>query len=285
MQVAPRPPSRSAILTAAYRGIHREQPGPLVLDDPLAADLAGDEGVAIVAKMRRRLAPAELEAFVNWVVSRARFSEDFVERDLDAGVSQHVILGAGLDSFAYRRPDLGARLRVFEVDHPASQEWKRRRLEELGVREPSNLVFAPVDFESDSLVEGLRRVGFSWEERATFSWIGVTMYLSLEAIRATLSAIRAGASGSAAVLTYNQPMANVDEFSARVTTVLASAIGEMGERFVTFFTPSQIAAFMNGEGFAVVEDFGASEARARYFGDRSDVVIAGAQRILVARIP
>ena len=285
MQVAPRAPSQSAILTAASRAIHRERPRPWVLDDHLAAELAGDEGTAIIARVRERLAPAELEAFVNWVVARARFTEHVVERELSAGASQYVILGAGLDSFAYRRPDLADRLRVFEVDHPASQEWKRRRLEKIGVEKPVNLVFAPIDFESESLADGLGRAGFSWVGRATFSWIGVTMYLTLEAIGSTLGAMRAAAPDSAVVMTYNQPSATLDELSARVTTTLAAAIGDMGERFVSFFTPSEIGALVTEQGFAVIEDFGAVEARRRYFAGAPTAPIAGAQRILVAKVP
>ncbi|HET9780350.1 MAG TPA: class I SAM-dependent methyltransferase [Candidatus Dormibacteraeota bacterium] len=285
MQVAPRAPSRSAIVTAAVRALHREEPQPWVLDDLLAAGLAGEEGKAIIANLREKLSRDELRAFAHWVCIRARLTEDVVERELAQGASQYVILGAGLDSFAYRRRELVDRLRVFEVDHPASQEWKRNRLLELGVTPPANLVYCAVDFETESLVDRLTSCGFDWEQRAIFSWIGVTMYLTSDAIRGTLDAIGASARGSAIAMTYNQPMETLDDFSRDATSKLANAIGEMGERFVTFFTPSEAAELMRQEGFVDAEDFGGHEAYRTYLGDRVDVKVAGAQRLIVARVP
>ncbi|HET7338566.1 MAG TPA: class I SAM-dependent methyltransferase [Candidatus Dormibacteraeota bacterium] len=285
MQVAPRAPSKSAILTAASRALHREESQPWVLDDPLAAGLAGEEGEAIIAELRRKISNDELMAFVHWVCIRARLTEDVVERELEQGAGQYVILGAGLDSFAYRRPDLTDRLRVFEVDHPASQEWKRRRLEAIGVKRQDNLVYCPVDFESESLVGALTRAGFDSDTRTTFSWIGVTMYLSVDAIRATLDAIGASARGSAIAMTYNQPFDTLDAFSRGVTSSLARVIGDMGERFVSFFTPSEAAALLRDAGYVDVEDFGGEEVFRKYFGDRNDVKVAGAQRLIVARVP
>ena len=285
MQVTPRAPSKSAILTAASRALHREEPQPWVLDDPYAAGLAGEEGDAIIAELQGKISPDKLMAFARWVCIRARLTEDVVDSELARGASQYVILGAGLDSFAYRRPDLVDRLRVFEVDHPASQEWKRRRLEEIGVTPPANLAYCAVDFESESLVDRLTDSGFDWDSRSTFSWIGVTMYLSVDAIRATLRAIGSSARGSAIAVTYNQPPTTLDDFSRDVTTTLAGAVGDMGERFISFFTPSEAATLMRDEGYVDVQDFGGEEAYRRYFGGRDDVRVAGAQRLIVARVP
>jgi methyltransferase (TIGR00027 family) len=285
MQVTPRTPSKSAILTAASRALHRQEPPPWILDDPFAAGLAGEEGEAIMADLQPRISSDQLMAFAHWVCIRARLTEDVVESELAEGASQYVIMGAGLDSFVHRRPDLVDRLRVFEVDHPASQEWKRRRLKELGLTAPANLVYCAVDFESESLVDGLTSSGFDWELKTTFSWIGVTMYLSLDAIRATLAAIGSSARGSAIAMTYNQSPETLDDFSRDVTTTLAGAVGDLGERFVTFFTPSEAAALMRDEGYVDVRDFGGQLAYRKYFGDRNDVGVAGAQRVLVARVP
>jgi methyltransferase (TIGR00027 family) len=132
---------------------------------------------------------------------RARFP-DVVERAAAGGVGQYVILGAGLDSFAYRRDDLLGRLRVFEVDHPATQRWKRRRLAQLGVDSPAGLVFAPVDFERQTLREGLAAAGFDFGQLAVFSWAGVTMYLTLDAVNATLATMAGCQAGTWVVLTY-----------------------------------------------------------------------------------
>src|SRR5215467_7098942 len=120
-------------MTAAARALHREEPPPRVLDDHLAQGLAGDEGASITERLRDELSAEELLSFGRWMAVRARLVEDVVERAASTGIRQYGILGAGLDSFAYRRPDLLVRMRVFEVDHPASQAWKRERLAELGV--------------------------------------------------------------------------------------------------------------------------------------------------------
>ncbi len=133
----------------------------------------------------------------------SRYTEDAVEEQAGTGVRQYVILGAGLDTFAYRRPDPA--LRVFEVDHPATQAWKQRRLADLGVVIPDSLVLVPVDFELQGLGPSLEEAGFSFQERAVFSWLGVTMYLTPDAIGQTLSTIAHGAAGTRVVLTYNQP--------------------------------------------------------------------------------
>src|SRR5262249_28165774 len=151
--VIPRGPSKTAVTTAAARALHRDEPPPWVLDDHLALELAGDEGVSISRRLRNELSAEDLLTFSRWMCVRARRAADVVERAVAAGPRQYAVLGAGLDSFAYRRPDLLGRLRVFEVDHPASQAWKRERLAELEVSLPPNLVFAAVDFETQTLCD------------------------------------------------------------------------------------------------------------------------------------
>jgi methyltransferase (TIGR00027 family) len=134
-----------------------------------------------------------LLAFSRWVCVRGRLVEDIVEQAADAGVRQYVIVGAGLDSFAYRRPDLLERVRVFEVDYALSQRWKRRRLHELGIEPPANLVYVSVDFEQQALRDRRTDAGFDFAAQTVSSWIGVTMFLTLNAIRSTFSA--SGADG------------------------------------------------------------------------------------------
>jgi len=131
LTVTPRRPSRTAVLTAIARALHREEPPPWVLDDPLAMGLAGDDGPVVARRFRTELSTESLLSFTRWVCVRARLPEDIVEKAVEQGVEQYVILGAGLDSFAYRRSDLVSHLRVYEVDHPASQAWKRQRLAEM----------------------------------------------------------------------------------------------------------------------------------------------------------
>ena len=223
-------------------------------------------------------------SFSRWVCARARVTEDLVERSIPEGIGQYVILGAGLDSFAYRRRDLAGSLRVFEVDHPASQAWKRTRLNELGITPPQNLVFAPVDFETETLESGLRAAGFDFGSPAVFGWLGVTMYLTVDAIRATVKTVASCAAGTLIVLTYNQPPSVVDAFGRHVTTTLAGMIAETGEPFISLFTPDQIEKLMRSEGYASIEHFGPEDAVRIYFPGRSDVRIANAQRVLIARV-
>lgn len=275
-------PSRTALVTAVARDLHREEPPPLVLDDTLALQLAGKEGLALRDRLRAELRYDDLLAFSRWVCVRSRYAEDIVEQQAGTGVGQYVILGAGLDTFAYRHPDPG--LRVFEVDHPATQAWKQRRLASLGVAIPGNLVFVPVDFERQGLGPALEEAGCTFAEPAVFSWLGVTMYLTSDAIDQTLSAIARGAAGTRVVLTYNQPDHVLDNHAVRVTSAMRSIAAGFGEPFVTLFTRDEIDAVLREHEFDVIEHIGRDEARTRYFGGRRDVEIAGAQALVSATV-
>jgi methyltransferase (TIGR00027 family) len=277
-------PSRTAILTAVTRALHREEPQPWVMDDYLAPGLAGPKGQAMLERLRAEVPRAHLLAFSRWMCVRARFAEDIVEQAVADGLGQYAILGAGLDSFAYRRADLLDRLRVFEVDHPATQEWKRRRLAGIGVELPARLVFVPVDFERQTLREGLERAGFDFGQPAVFSWIGVTMYLTLEAIHATLGTLAQGRAGTRVVLTYNQPPAALTGGTAQIAATFAGLAAEMGEPFISRFRPAEIGQLLRGHGFGDITDFGPDEARAAYFQGRAGVEIAGAQRLIAATV-
>ena len=284
MEDGVRGPSRTAVLTAVARALHREEPQPWVMDDYLALGLAGPEGLGLLGRLRAEVPGPHLLAFSRWMCVRARFAEDIVEQAVAGGTGQYVILGAGLDSFACRRNDLPGGLRVFEVDHPATQSWKRRRLTELGVELPARLVFAPVDFERQTLREGLERSGFDFGQLAVFSWVGVTMYLTLDAIHATLATIAQCRPGTGLVLTYNQPPAALAGSTAQIAATFAGLAAEMGEPFISRFLPGQVARLLHEHGFGQVTDFGPDEARAAYFPGQADVEIAGAQRLVAATL-
>jgi len=284
MAVSPGRPSRTAALTAAARALHREEPPPWVLDDDLALQLAGDEGRALMDRLRAELPGPSLLSFCRWLCVRARVPEDVVERAVGTGVRQYAILGAGLDSFAYRRRGLLDRLRVFEVDRPSTQAWKRRRLAEEGVGCPANLVFAPVDFERQTLREGLEVAGFDFGAPAVFSWIGVTMYLSLEAIRATVATVAACPAGTRLVLTYNLPRAALEGLGQALDAVVGGIAAELGEPMISLFEPVDIEGLLRGEGFGEVAHFGPAEAIRTYFAGRTDVRFGGAQRLVVATV-
>lgn len=277
-------PSRTALLTAAARGLHREESPPWVFDDWLAMRLGGDGAVRMGEMLRERLPRPELLAFSRWVCVRGRLSEDIVERAAGAGVRQHVIVGAGLDSFAYRRADLLERIRVFEVDHPVSQRWKRRRLRELGIDPPANLVYAPIDFEQQALRDGLTTAGFDFAAQTVWSWIGVTMFLTLDAIRSTLRTIAECPPSTRLVLTYNLPREALTGIGLAMATVTRAAVRELGEPMISLFAPDEIEQLLRGLGYDEITHFGPEEARNTYFADRDDVHLGGAERILLASV-
>ena len=284
MAVVPRRPSRTAVLTAAARALHREEPPPWVLDDPLAIKLAGEDGPVLIERMRTELSHESMLDFTRWVAGRGRFVEDLVEEAAADGVGQYVILGAGLDSFAYRHHELLRKLRVFEVDQPGSQAWKLRRLESLDIARPANLTFAGVDFETQTLTDGLTAAGFDFGARAVVSWIGVTMYLTMEAIRGTLRQLATLAPGSRVALTYNLPLSALDGLGLATSGPLRTMTAEMGEPFISLFLPSEIEALMQELAFSDIEHFRPEEMIRKYFPGRADVHLGGAQRILVARV-
>jgi methyltransferase (TIGR00027 family) len=278
-------PSRTAVLTAVGRALYREEPPPWVLDDHLAFDLAGDDAADVRDELVARLPQPSLLVFNRWVCVRARLPEDTVEDAMQSGVRQYVVLGAGLDTFAYRRRDLMDRgLRVFEVDHPATQQWKRERLGELAIELPSTLVYAPVDFERQTLESGLDAAGFDFSAQAVFSWIGVTMYLTLDAINATLTTVARCPSGTRIVLTYNQPKQALVGLAAETDAALSSIAAEMGEPFVSLFRPTEIEALLRERGFGQLEHFGPDEARTKYFPGRDDFEFFGAQRLITGTV-
>ena len=271
-------------MTAVARSLHRNEPPPWVIDDYLALPLAGEEGAAILERLTSEVPRDLLEACSRWVCVRARLPEDVVEQAVADGVRQYVILGAGLDSFAYRRADLLDRLRVFEVDHPASQAWKEARLADLGVECPANLVFASVDFEKQTLRDGLEVAGFDFNDVAVFSWIGVTMYLTLAAIEATLATVTSCPAGTRIVLTYNLPASALRGADLQLRNVLEKISSEMGEPFVSLFEPAEAEALLRRAGFADVDDFGPEEAVQAYFTGRQHVRLGTPQRLMVAKV-
>ena len=183
---------------------------------------------------------------------------------------QYVVLGAGFDTFAYRNPHPESSLRVFEVDHPATQGWKRKMLAAAGIAVPGSLRFAPVDFERETLDEGLARAGFDPAVPSFFSWLGVAMYLTDDAFTATLGKLGAAAPGSGLVLDYAVPRAHLGWLQRLAHDRLSRRVAAAGEPFRTFFTPGELRARLQRAGFRDVEDLGPDELNARYFQGRRD---------------
>ncbi len=201
-----------------------------------------------------------------FLVARSRYAEDMLATAVAQGVTQYVLLGAGLDTFAHRNPY--SQLRVFEVDHPATQQWKRELLAAGSLPAPENLTYAPVDFESQALPDQLRASGFDSTSPTFFAWLGVVPYLTREAFRSTLGFIASQPAGSGVVLDYGQPRSALPFLEKLAHDSLASRVQLAGEPFQLFFTPSEIAAELTA--FHKIEDLGSTEINARYFAGRTD---------------
>jgi methyltransferase (TIGR00027 family) len=260
-------PSRTALRVALRRAAHQlYDAAPLVFDDPIAVPVLGD---TYADELRRtptrpdRPFSVSLRAFL---VARSRYAEDTLALGVAGGATQYVLLGAGLDTFAHRNPF--PQLRVFEVDHPATQEWKRELLQNGKLSAPANLTYVPVDFELQSLAEQLQAAGFNPDAPAFFAWLGVVPYLTLPAFRSTLEFIGAQAPGSGVVLDYSQPRSALPFFEQLAHDSLASRVQLAGEPFQLFFTPLEIANELSA--FRTLEDLDSQEINARYFGNRTD---------------
>jgi methyltransferase (TIGR00027 family) len=261
-------PSITAQSTATLRAAHQLLDRPRILHDPLALPILGTQAETSVRanpERHERLAP--VRAFVAF---RSRYAEDELARAVQRGVRQYVILGAGLDTFAYRSPHPGSRLRVFEVDHPATQAWKRGRLHEAGIAIPDSLTFAPIDFEQHTLADGLRRAAFQTDEPAFFSLLGVVIYLTRDAVMETLKFVASLPSGSEIVFDYARPPPVLGDSERAAHDVLARRVAAIGEPWITYFDPPSLASELRHIGFTHVEDMGPEEAHARYFANRSD---------------
>ena len=259
-------PSRTALRVALRRAAHQLYDTPVVFEDRIAVPILGktyEEELWRVGAEPERPFTIAMRAFL---VARSRYAEENLSRAVNGGVSQYVLLGAGLDTFAYRNPHPG--LRVFEVDHPATQAWKRELLARAGIRVPENLTFVPVDFESQYLPDELGSVGFDFDAPAFFGWLGVVPYLTIEAFRATLRFIAQRPPGSGVTLDYGQPREALPVLERMACDALAARVRFAGEPFRLFFTPAQMAAEL--EGFRIIEDQGSKEINARYFDGRKD---------------
>jgi methyltransferase (TIGR00027 family) len=273
-------PSRTAQRVAVRRAAHQLIDRPLVFEDPLAMRIIGpDAAAATQAKAEGKVS----SAFRAFMAVRSRYAEDELRCAVERGVRQYVVLGAGLDTFAWRNPYPG--LRVFEVDFPATQHWKKQRAANVGMGIPECLTFAPVDFLSQTLAEGLRAAGFREDQPAYFSWLGVTMYLTLEAFDSTMRFIGSLPPGGGVTFDYAVERSELGFLERVALDHLAKKVASLGEPFQLFFRPKELAERMRRFGFSDIEDMGRDELNARYFANRNDGlrVRGGAGRLMRAR--
>ncbi len=249
-----------------------------MFDDPLAVRIAGPEGVSGITE--ENAGPRGLRAFM---AVRSRYAEDELGRAVERGVRQYVVLGAGLDTFAYRNP--WADLRVFEVDHPATQAWKREQVAAAGIAIPSSLSYAPVDFERQSLDDGLPVAGLSVHASAFFSWLGVTPYLTGDAFRATLRFIASLPPGTGVVFDFAVTRSSLSPPEQAAFDALARRVASAGEPFRLFFHPESLLQELQEIGFDTLDMLDRDEINRRYFRNRSDGlrIAGGMGRLLCAR--
>lgn len=262
-------PDSTAVRVALWRAMHVQlDPPPHVVEDEIGLRLAApDEGW----RGRPDMDPQGTKAFRASIVARARFLDDLVAEQAGRGVGQYVILGAGLDTFAQRRPEIASRLRVFEVDPPGPQAWKRQRLLELGFGVPEWLRFVPVDFEAgDAWREQLADAGFDEGQPAVVSSTGVSMYLTKGAVAATFRQIAAFAPGSTLAMSFLLPIELAEpDFRPGLERAVQGARAS-GTPFLSFFTPEEMLSLVREAGFGRAEHVSAADLTRRYFAGRSD---------------
>jgi methyltransferase (TIGR00027 family) len=262
-------PDSTAVRVALWRALHLEvDPPPHVLEDEIGLKLvAPDDGW----RHRPDMDPHFTSRFRASIVARARFIEDMVVERAGRGVGQYVILGAGLDSFAQRRPEIASSLTVFEVDPPGPQAWKRRRLIELGFGIPEWLRLVPVDFEAgDAWWQRLAAAGFDSGQPAIVASTGVSMYLTKDAIAATLRQIAALAPGSMLAMTFLLPLELADPEVRPGLQLAEKGARASGTPFISFFTPTEMLALAREAGFREVQHVSAATLAQRYFAGRTD---------------
>ena len=278
-------PSRTAQGTAFQRAAHQLLERPLVFEDSLALRILGAQRVKWLASNLARYETPSSRAMRAFLVTRSRYAEDELATAHGEGIRQYMILGAGLDTFAYRNPH-GTRLRVFEVDHPATQGWKRAQLREQTIVLPRWLTFVPVDFEKDSLGDRLRAAGFTRNAPTFISWLGVTMYLTTDAVMQTLQFVaHSCARGSRIVFDFGLPDRALSDVERHARARRAERVARIGEPWISYFDPAALVQSLKDMGFTEASSIGASEANERYFAGRTDGFrFLGSARIMTARV-
>lgn len=275
--------SRTASRVALRRASHQLIDRPLVFEDPLALKIirsdAAEQLSANPARFERGMFSKYLRAFL---AVRSRIAEDVIANAIGNGCRQIVVLGAGLDTYAFRQTR--ADVRVFEVDHPATQAWKRRRLADAAIEVPPTVTFVPVDFERQDLRESLTAAGLDASRPAIFSWLGVTPYLEEAAIWQTLKDIAAfSRTGGGVVFDYSIPPSSMGLVQRFLFRRVARRVAKAGEPFRSYFDPSALARGLAGIGFTQITNFGPEKINSQFFANRKDgLKVSGTGHVMVA---
>jgi methyltransferase (TIGR00027 family) len=275
-------PDNTAVRVALWRAQHLEiDPPPHVFADEIGLQLAAPDADW---RLRRDMNPRWTSRNRASIVARARFVEDLVAEQADVGVAQYVVLGAGLDTFAQRRPELASRLDLFEIDQPGTQAWKRQRLDELGYEIPKWLRFVPVDFEAGALWwDELVAADFDGSRPAFVASTGVTMYLTKETIANTMSIVAAFAPGSTLAMSFMVPLELVDPEERQALQGAERGARAAGTPWISLYTPAEILELARGAGFVDARHVSATELADLYFGGRNDGLRpSSAEQLIVA---
>jgi methyltransferase (TIGR00027 family) len=254
-------PSRTALGAAILRAQHQVLEGGRIFTDPLALRIIGAHAAALGSSH----GDATTAGLRRFIAARSRFAEDALAAAREGGTRQLVVLGAGLDTYAYRTDTRD--LRIFEVDHPATQPWKRRMLADAGIAIPDALTFLPVDFEHDALAIKLRDSGFDSTQRSFFTWLGVVSYPTRPALLSTLGFIAGLRSGAEIVFDYTNPPATVADPARRAALATVNErVAALGEVVRSEFETEVLHAELAALGFRAIEDLGPAEIAARFYG-------------------
>ena len=257
----PGQPSLTALGAARLRAAHQVLDNASILADPLAIHILGDDIEVSLEHARAHTSGPRLRWFI---AARSRIAEETLDEAVNAGATQLVVLGAGLDTLAYRTP-LADRLRIFEVDFAATQARKHEMLATAGIAVPDTLTYVAVDFEREALADALDAKGFAATQRSFFSWLGVVPYLTEAAIFSTLGYIAQLPGGAEVVFDYVNPAASVAVASRAANQALAERVAAAGERFQSYFDTAPLCAKMRSIGFRHVNDIGPEKIAARFF--------------------
>lgn len=257
-------PSRTAWAAAAHRAAHQVLEQGRIFSDPLAVRILCEDEASVARHAEERPDGHFMRIFI---ACRTRFAEDALANAVAAGVRQLVVLGAGLDTFAYRSP-FAEHLRIFEVDHPSTQAWKRQLLEAAGIHAPQWLTFAPIDFETQTLAAGLADAGFDPALPTFFTWLGVVPYLTEDAIWSTLGFIAGLTNGAHVIFDYSDPPSLLSADFRERHAARAGRVAELGEPWITYFEAPDLYAKLRALGYSKIEDLGPAGIAARYFPGR-----------------
>jgi methyltransferase (TIGR00027 family) len=256
-------PSRTALAAAAHRAAHQLHDDAAVFRDPLAVAILGDDAQDAVAALGDDVRSARMRRFI---AARTRLAEEALHAAIEKGCRQLVVLGAGLDTYAYRGAQRHALTSILEVDHPGTQAWKRNRLAKAGIAIPANLEFVAINFETQDLAGTLRAAGFDASAPSFFTWLGVVPYLTGDAVRSTLTFI-AGLAQSHVVFDYAEPPELLDASYRAMHEHHAQRVAQAGESWNTFFDPPHLHEMLRALGFTSIHDLGPRGIATHFYPD------------------